>query len=327
MGGAAADQRAAVAFTSGSTGSPTAHVKTWGSLVGGAQQARARFDFDPHRAMTIVATVPPQHMYGLETSVLVPLVTGVAFHGGRPFYPADIHRALVEVPPPRVLVTTPLSLAVCVEAELAWPAVAMIISATAPLSPAAAAAAEAKFGAPVFEIYGFTEAGSVASRRTVAGDGWQLYDGFCLRETAAGFAVAGGPLPEPVAFNDLIEPRGGRDFRLLGRAADLVNIAGRRASLADLNGRLRAIPGVEDGAFVVPDAPATPGQTRRTVRLAALVVAPHLDQGQLMAALAREIDAAFLPRPLVKVAALPRNATGKLPRDALLALLAGGSRG
>jgi acyl-coenzyme A synthetase/AMP-(fatty) acid ligase len=30
------------------------------------------------------------------------------------------------------------------------------------------------------------------------------------------------------------------------------------------------------------------------------------------------IDAVFLPRPLYFVEALPRNATGKLPREALL---------
>ena len=43
-----------------------------------------------------------------------------------------------------------------------------------------------------------------------------------------------------------------------------------------------------------------------------------------MQALRVRIDAAFLPRPLVLVDALPRDATGKLPRDALLRL--GGGR-
>jgi len=39
-------------------------------------------------------------------------------------------------------------------------------------------------------------------------------------------------------------------------------------------------------------------------------------------ALRQRIDAAFLPRPLHLVSALPRNATGKLPRRALSQLLA-----
>jgi acyl-coenzyme A synthetase/AMP-(fatty) acid ligase len=40
----------------------------------------------------------------------------------------------------------------------------------------------------------------------------------------------------------------------------------------------------------------------------------------LLAALRQRIDAVFIPRPLVLLAALPRNSTGKLPRDALQAL-------
>jgi 3-hydroxymyristoyl/3-hydroxydecanoyl-(acyl carrier protein) dehydratase len=38
---------------------------------------------------------------------------------------------------------------------------------------------------------------------------------------------------------------------------------------------------------------------------------------QLLEALARRIDAAFLPRPLYLVNALPRNSVGKIPRQAL----------
>jgi len=40
----------------------------------------------------------------------------------------------------------------------------------------------------------------------------------------------------------------------------------------------------------------------------------------VLSALRERIDAAFLPRPLYLVDALPRNATGKITRDALLEL-------
>jgi acyl-coenzyme A synthetase/AMP-(fatty) acid ligase len=40
-----------------------------------------------------------------------------------------------------------------------------------------------------------------------------------------------------------------------------------------------------------------------------------------MKALRRRIDPAFLPRPLCFVESLPRNATSKLPRDALATLV------
>ena len=52
----------------------------------------------------------------------------------------------------------------------------------------------------------------------------------------------------------------------------------------------------------------------------ALVVAPDIKRSELLAALRAQIDAAFLPRPLLLVDALPRNAQGKLPRAELLAL-------
>ena len=52
----------------------------------------------------------------------------------------------------------------------------------------------------------------------------------------------------------------------------------------------------------------------------AFVVAPEVTRAELLAALRAQVDAAFLPRPLLRVDALPRNAQGKLPRAELLAL-------
>ena len=51
------------------------------------------------------------------------------------------------------------------------------------------------------------------------------------------------------------------------------------------------------------------------------MVAPTLSEAQIARALRQSIDPVFLPRPLRKVPALPRNETGKLPRHALEALL------
>src|SRR3546814_2723783 len=94
----------------------------------------------------------------------------------------------------------------------------------------------------------------------------------------------------------------------------LLKVAGKRASLADLTQRLLAIPGVDDAVIFN----AADGES---ARLAALVVAPGLSEAAIVDALATQIDAAFLPRPLRKVAQLPRNALGKLPRTLLLELL------
>ncbi|MGI8738540.1 MAG: AMP-binding protein [Gammaproteobacteria bacterium] len=170
------DHVAAIAFTSGSTGKARAHEKSWGELVAGARFADQRFGFQS-KGVAVVATVPAQHMYGLETSVMVPLTCAVGVVASKPFYAEDIRAALISVPAPRVLITTPVHLRVCVQSGLVWPALEFIVSATAPLSEPLAREAERVVRAPVMEIYGCTEAGSVASRRRLDGDTWRTYDG------------------------------------------------------------------------------------------------------------------------------------------------------
>ena len=96
-----------------------------------------------------------------------------------------------------------------------------------------------------------------------------------------------------------------------------MDVAGKRASLGDLNQRLLRIPGVVDGVIFQPE------QSRGLVRrLAAIVVAPGLTTEQLREALAPAMDPVFLPRPLLLVPSLPRTAAGKLPRATLDAALA-----
>lgn len=307
-------QPAAILFTSGSTGAPNPSLTPWGRFLGGALATYDTFGFHAGRH-TLVATVPPQHMFGLEISILLPLVTGVALHPGLPFYPRDIAAALSSVAEGRVLVTTPLHLRYCAAAGLEWPRCDFVLSATAPLSRGLAAQCEALFQCPVMEIYGSTETGAIAARRTVDGDLWRFYDGISAVEQDGEFLVAGGHLERQIRLNDLLELAERGSFRLLGRTADLVNVAGKRGSLGDLNHRLNAIPGVLDGVFFQPDP-----REDDVGRLAALVVAPGLDKSRIFTALAESLDPVFLPRPLLFVDYLPRNTAGKLPRDALLAL-------
>jgi acyl-coenzyme A synthetase/AMP-(fatty) acid ligase len=309
----AEEQVAAIAFTSGSTGLPTPHRKTWGALARGATAEAERFALRPEGRATLVGTVPPQHMYGLETTVLMALRGGLALHAGRPFYPADVAAALAEVPGDRVLVTTPVHLRALLNEDIPLPQLRLIVCATAPLSPEMAAQAEARYRAPLHEVYGFTEAGMVATRRTVQGPAWHCLRDVRLRRDGDVVRVGGGHVENEVPFTDVIEPEGDEVFILHGRNADLVNIAGKRTSLGYLNHQLNSIEGVRDGLFFMPD-----GRGDGVTRLTAFVVAPDLTRDVLLGALRARVDAAFLPRPLVFVDSLPRNATGKLPREVLL---------
>ncbi|HUF80245.1 MAG TPA: AMP-binding protein [Burkholderiales bacterium] len=309
---------AAIVFTSGSTGEPVPYPKTWGSL---ARSARAEIDrLDTRRlpGMAVLGTVPPQHSYGLESTVLMAMQGGLAMHAGRPFYPADIREQLASLPKPRCLVTTPVHLRVLLAEPDELPPADLLLCATASLAPQLAARAEARFNAPLFEIYGCTEAGQVATRRTVQSSEWRALPGIKLRTRGGRTWVHGGHVETEVLLTDVIEMRGREKFLLHGRTADLVNIAGKRTSLAHLNYQLNSIEGVLDGVFVVPVQ-----QGEAVARLMAFAVAPGHTGETLMKALRQRIDPAFLPRPLCLVDVLPRNATGKLPRERLDRLAAG----
>jgi acyl-coenzyme A synthetase/AMP-(fatty) acid ligase len=268
-------------------------------------------------------------MYGMELSVLLPLLGGAAVHAARPFFPEDIARTLFDASVPRLLVTTPVHLRALVASEVRLPELAGIVSATAPLSTELAAAAEARFGCEVRELFGSTETCVIARRRTARESAWTPLPGVRLAPQPDGTAVHGAHLPGPVTLADLIElvDNGRLDngsepdgrFHLRGRNADLLEIAGKRASLGDMTRKLLAIPGVEDGVVFQLDE-AGPDGVRR---IAALAVAPDLDERTILAALRTCIDPVFLPRPLKRIPHLPRSETGKLPRLALVALLQG----
>lgn len=311
----ASEQLIAVVFTSGSTGTPQPHRKHWGKLVRSVRAQTTLLGLDPGNdgQYAILGTVPPQHMYGFESTVLLPLLSGNCLSSRQPFYPSDICSALEALPARRVLVSTPLHLRLLLDADLAIPATDLVLSATAPLSVQLAQRTEAAFGAALLEIYGSTETGQIATRRTTQDTHWQLFPQVRLVPRGERVWAESGHVEVPVALNDIVECLDETRFLLHGRLQDLVNIAGKRNSLLSLNHQLNSIPGVLDGAFYMPDESSHDAVTR----LAACVVAPGLTAETVFAALRERVDAVFLPRPLIFVEALPRNTTGKLPRAAL----------
>ena len=299
---------AAIVFTSGSTGKPVGHAKTWGSLVAGARALATRIG----ASGSIIGTVPPQHMFGLESTVMLPWQNGLAMHSARPLLPADLAAALAEADAPRWLMTSPLHLRACVAARQPLPGLAGVLSSTMPLDIQLARDAETLWNAPVFEIYGSSEAGMIATRRSAVDEAWELCPGVQLTETAGEFSVQGGHILEPQRIADELRPEDERRFTLHGRKTSLVKIAGKRTSIEALNAALLRIDGVHDGVFY---------QRESAERLGAVVVAPGLTPLALRVSLRRHIDPAFLPRPLHFVAALPRSENGKLTRQSLLELV------
>ncbi len=316
------EQIAEIAFTSGSTGTPRAHVKSWKQLMGSTRLNAARIReclarrYGDSRPW-IVATVPAQHMYGTEMSVLLPLAADMAVHCGRPLFPAEVAAALAEVPAPRVLVTTPVHLRALAGSGQRFPELGVVVSATAPLDSSLARAIEQKLDTVLLEMFGSTETAVIATRLTAREEHWSLYPGVVLTPGPECTAVDAPWFSAPTTLQDVVELVAPGRFAVRGRNVDMIEVAGKRASLADLTRRLLAIPGVEDAVAFQSDGDAGPVR-----RVAALVVAPELSADAISAHLSRSIDPAFMPRPLVLVPALPRNELGKLSREVLMSLAA-----
>ena len=308
-----ANHVAAILHTSGSTGEPQAHEKTWGEMVIGAQRWRERFAIDA--SDYIVPTIPAQHMFGFEASVVLPLQTGASVFGGQPLYPADVARAL-GLASDATLVTTPIHLRACSRSEVEWPPISRIICSTASLDARLAEECEATMQTRVSEIFGSTETGAIASRKTVTDHHWRCLDGLAIEQRDKDAYIQHSTTGERFRLNDEIEVIDSRSFNFFGRPTDMIKIAGKRASMADLSLRLSRIEGIQDGVLLCR---ATPGDS--IDRLIALVVAPTLSSLQIRKELARQIDSAFLPRRIIHVEKLPRNAFGKLTIDATHALL------
>jgi acyl-coenzyme A synthetase/AMP-(fatty) acid ligase len=266
--------------------------------------------------VAIVGTVPAHHMYGIELTVLLPLFTQMSVHAERPLFPADVAAALAQPARPRVLVSTPLHLRALAESGLAFPDIDLIVSATAPLDPALAQLVERRLRAPLLEMFGSTETCVIATRRTAQHDEWRVYDGVVLDPARDSTRVSAAWFQRPQQLQDVLEKRGDQGFVLLGRNADLVEVAGKRASLADITRRLCAISGVLDAVAFQPEAAAA-GMANR---VAAVVVSRGVSARQIANQLAESLDAVFVPRPLVLVPRIPRDAVGKVSRAQLLEL-------
>jgi acyl-CoA synthetase (AMP-forming)/AMP-acid ligase II len=305
------DRAGIVMFTSGSTGTPEPCMRNLSFFRQGAV-ANAECMFQGFNGRPgIVATVPPYHMFGFELSIAVPLFAGARLYSGRPFYPVDVAAALESVAAPRILVSTPVHLRVLLESGLGMPRVERVFSATAPLSASLAGGIEKLFCAEVREIFGTTETGSIGWRKTADEEAFNLMPGSELTQRAQGSLLSAPHIVPPFELADRLELLEGRRFCIVGRSNDIVNIAGKRMSLAGMNAILADLDGVVDGAFLPPGDDAD-GPVER---MSAIVVAPGLTDEEIRQALRQKLDSAFIPRRIAFVERLPRNAAGKLPLE------------
>ena len=334
------DAELAVLFTSGTTGTGRRVPKAVRHLEDEVAVLEARFGARLGPGTPVLATVAPQHLYGLLFRVLWPLASGRPFLRSAVLHPEELapHAGSVGA---FALATAPATLRHLVaRGELARrrDACRAIFSSGGPLPAEVAKGAHEATGDAPFEVYGSTETGGVAVRQQGEGrDAWRPLAGVALDvDPATGCLAVSSP------FVSVGEPRGdGRarfvtgdraelatdgSFVLRGRADRVVKVGEKRLSLPDMEQCLLRHEAVAEatllplertgsetrvGAVVAPTPAAWEEIASGGRRALAKSLGEHL---------APDFERVLLPRIWRFVAALPRNSQGKLPTAVLRGL-------
>jgi acyl-coenzyme A synthetase/AMP-(fatty) acid ligase len=313
-------------FTSGSTGEPKRVAKTL-SMLEAETDALERLWGEEAEGADSVGTVTHQHVFGLTFGLAWPLAAG------RPFS-AVVHHTwealLATARGPAVIVSSPAHLTrlAGVPAPSRGRRPRLVFTAGAPLPPESGREVARLFGQAPIEIFGSTETGAIAWRRgRPAPRLWTALPGVEVERRPDGLARVTSPFAggeAPVELADRVEIAADGRLSFAGRADGVVKIEGKRASLAELERALCALPSVAEAAVIVLPGPAP--------ALAAAVVPSAHGRAELeglgtfrfaralRGQLARVHEPAVLPRRWRFPVALPIDGMGKRRLSDLLAL-------
>ena len=318
--------------TSGSTGEPKVVVRDDRAMRADAAMLAGTFGAVFSRADMFVSSVAMEHFYGALWLGMLPGELGVPVSGAT----ASTVEDLASAGGMFVFVTTPSFLVRALRhpdaAGLKGRIVDIVVSG-GPLRADAAAASVDILGVSPLEIYGSTEAGSIAWRRRSSSGFFRLFDG------VEGFADPQGGLvvksrfaaESPMPTNDAVRFVSDREFELLGRTDRLAKVLENFVSLSAVERALAAHP-------FVSEARAETVEVDGVVRVGAIAVLSEagrlaLAQGtyaSVAAAVRREVSSetgllAF-PRKLRFVQELPCDGRGKTTAAAVRAALAANCR-
>jgi oxalate---CoA ligase len=346
----APDDVALVLHTSGTTSRPKRVPLRHRNLAASVEHVAETYRLGPEDVS--LAVMPLFHVHGLVASTLATLLTGGTVVAPSRFNPlgfwplVDGHRATWFSASP-----APLQMALKrAPAERPPGRLRFVRSCSSALRPAAMAEMEQRYGVPVLEAYGMTEAAhQMASnplppQRRVPGSVGRgtgveigiMDDDGALLEGGEGEVVVRGPNvidayegnPEANAssFRDGWFRTGDRGvldgdgyLRLIGRIKELINRGGENIAPGEIDQVLEAHPDVREAA-----AFGTPHPIWGEEVAAAVVVSSPVEVRELQAWCRERLADFKVPKVIHVVEGLPRNATGKVQRSRLTGEVASG---
>lgn len=307
-------------FTGGSTGAPRMWTKTVRNLLAESLSIVANYTVTPDDRL--VATVCPNHIYGLLYTVLTPLVASAAVAPQTPSFPAEIE-ATVRENDPSILISVPAHYHALNGHPFTPGSLRLGFSSGGKLAAEDAAAFTAQTGVGVSEIYGSTETGGIAQR--VRADGQSDFQPYPCIDTKidagrllvrSDYLSPGLPLDKDGYFTvgDRVRAGAGNRFELLGREDGIVKVSGRRVDLEAVREILKLQPGITDALAI--SLPV--GRGRENLVVAVVEGSPEtvdLDSLRL-----DDLETCARPRCIKLVEKIPVTSAGKYDRKTIEAL-------
>lgn len=234
-------------FTSGSTGKPKQIIKPVRCLDTEANILSEIFGQELI-GKRVVASIVPQHMYGLTFRIFLPMALGLPLHNDMLLYAEKL--SALEPNHSYIFISSPAFLK-RLDTQLPPPKVEFIFSAGGELPWPVVENSTRWFKTSPTEIYGSTETGVLAwRRRTDEQTSWQCFPGIQIIEKQKCF-WAQSPLiadPQGLPLDDQLHFASDGSFVLQGRKDRAVKIEEKRISLTDVERRLQSINGIKEAA-------------------------------------------------------------------------------
>lgn len=307
-------------FTGGSTGTPQLWTKTVHNLLGEAAYLEKAFAVSADDR--VLTTSPPYHIYGLLYSVLVPLLANAGVITATPAFPGEL-AAAIQAATPTILVTVPAYYRALKTHRPGKSHLRLAFSSASPLAGSDADAFSQSTGVPIYDVYGSTETGGIASQCREAGE--TAYTSFAcvdLQIHGERLWVRSNFLSPQLSLNaqgyfeaaDRVTECKDGTFTVVGRADGVVKVGGKRVDLAEVRARLLGLEGVRDALVF-----ARPIATGRGNEVLA-VVETNRQGADINGDLGTSLETYARPRVIRVVAKMPVTLTGKYDREAIVRL-------
>lgn len=307
-------------FTGGSTGAPKMWTKTVRNLLSESLSIVENYSIGPEDRL--VATVSPNHIYGLLYSILAPLLASAAVAPQTPSFPGEIESAVRESDA-TILISVPAHYRALNGHPFGPARLRLAFSSAGMLAVEDAMAFSNLTGAPIAEIYGSTETGGIAARVRAAGEtDFKPYPAIEVRiekeclKIRSDYLSPDLPIQEDGYFvvGDRVAATAGGRFELLGRSDGIVKVAGRRVDLDVVRQALKKLPQILDAVAI--SLPVDNGRENQIVA----VVEGRAAAADLHRPLADALEPYARPRSIKVVEKIPMTPAGKIDRKAIEAL-------